>query len=136
MPIHKENRARYPSDWPQISQLVKERARYRCEECGVPHLAWGWRDGRGRFNEVNPAPLIEAGYKRPPFTLRTSDGFERKVIVIVLTVAHLDHTPENSDPRNLRAWCQACHLAYDAKHHQAARFERAHRAANTLDLFA
>jgi len=25
---------------------------------------------------------------------------------VVLTVAHLGHTPENCDPANLRAWCQ------------------------------
>jgi hypothetical protein len=34
---------------------------------------------------------------------------------VVLTVAHLDHTPENNDPANLRALCQPCHLRYDAK---------------------
>jgi 5-methylcytosine-specific restriction endonuclease McrA len=33
---------------------------------------------------------------------------------VVLTVAHLDHTPENCAPENLRAWCQRCHNAYDA----------------------
>ena len=36
---------------------------------------------------------------------------------VVLTIAHLDHTPENCNPDNLRALCQKCHLAYDAKHH-------------------
>lgn len=33
---------------------------------------------------------------------------------VILTVAHLDHQPENCDPTNLRAWCQKCHNAYDA----------------------
>lgn len=32
---------------------------------------------------------------------------------VVLTVAHLDHTPENCDESNLAALCQRCHLAYD-----------------------
>jgi 5-methylcytosine-specific restriction endonuclease McrA len=36
---------------------------------------------------------------------------------VVLTVAHLDHTPSNCDPANLRALCQRCHLRYDAQHH-------------------
>lgn len=31
-----------------------------------------------------------------------------------LTVAHLDHDPMNSDPRNLKALCAPCHLRYDA----------------------
>jgi 5-methylcytosine-specific restriction endonuclease McrA len=33
---------------------------------------------------------------------------------IILTVAHLDHTPENCSNENLRAWCQRCHNRYDA----------------------
>jgi len=32
---------------------------------------------------------------------------------VVLTIAHLDHTPENCDYNNLRALCQKCHNAYD-----------------------
>lgn len=33
---------------------------------------------------------------------------------VVLTVAHLDHTPENCDEENLAALCQRCHNRYDA----------------------
>ena len=40
---------------------------------------------------------------------------------VVLTVAHLDHTPENCDPSNLRALCQRCHNKYDAKHRAETR---------------
>lgn len=43
-----------------------------------------------------------------------------------LAVAHLDHTPENCDPDNLRAMCQACHLTYDAAHHAATRARTLH----------
>jgi hypothetical protein len=39
----------------------------------------------------------------------------------VLTVAHLDHTPENVHPANLRAMCQGCHLRYDRDHHAETR---------------
>jgi 5-methylcytosine-specific restriction endonuclease McrA len=38
---------------------------------------------------------------------------------VVLTVAHLDHQPENCDPSNLRAWCQKCHNRYDAPFRRA-----------------
>lgn len=34
--------------------------------------------------------------------------------MVVLTVAHLDHCPENVDLNNLKALCQRCHLRYDA----------------------
>lgn len=38
-----------------------------------------------------------------------------------LTVAHLDHTPENCERSNLRALCAPCHLRYDAKQHAESR---------------
>ena len=40
---------------------------------------------------------------------------------VVLTIAHLEHQPENCSPENLRALCQKCHLTYDAKHHAQTR---------------
>lgn len=43
---------------------------------------------------------------------------------VILTVAHLDHQPENCDRDNLRAMCQRCHLAYDAEEHMRVRAER------------
>lgn len=36
---------------------------------------------------------------------------------VILTVAHLDHDPQNCADENLKALCQKCHLSYDAKHH-------------------
>lgn len=36
---------------------------------------------------------------------------------VVLTVAHLDHNPQNCADENLKALCQRCHLTYDARHH-------------------
>ena len=50
---------------------------------------------------------------------------------VVLTVAHLDHTPENCDPSNLRAWCQKCHNGYDAPV-RAAGIKARHRAAPAI----
>lgn len=35
---------------------------------------------------------------------------------VILTIAHLDHTPENCDYENLRALCQKCHNNYDKDH--------------------
>lgn len=55
---------------------------------------------------------------------------------VVLTVAHLDHQPENCAPDNLRAWCQRCHLRYDAAHHatNARRTREARSGQAALDL--
>lgn len=41
--------------------------------------------------------------------------------VVVLTTAHLNHTPEDCADGNLRAMCQSCHLNYDRAHHAATR---------------
>ena len=41
-----------------------------------------------------------------------------------LTVAHLDHTPENCKPENLCAMCAPCHLKYDAEQHAETRRKR------------
>ena len=57
-----------------------------------------------------------------------------KVSRVVLTIAHLDHQPENNDPGNLRALCQRCHLAWDKEHHQKTAYQtrRAGKALGEL----
>lgn len=39
MPILKENRDRYPKNWKEIRQKILERAKHRCEICGVENYA-------------------------------------------------------------------------------------------------
>jgi hypothetical protein len=48
---------------------------------------------------------------------------------VTLTVAHLDHNPQNCEDENLRALCNKCHIGYDAKHHakNAAKTRRKKR---------
>ena len=48
-------------------------------------------------------------------TLTAADGM--KATRIVLTTAHLDHTPENCSDDNLASLCQRCHLNYDREIH-------------------
>ena len=54
--------------------------------------------------------------------------------MVVLTVMHLDHTPENCADDNLQAACQKCHNAYDAPHRRknAAKTRRAKLACGEL----
>ena len=75
-----------------------------------------------------------AGYKAGN-TVSCSDGSILKLIMIVLTIAHLDHQPENCHPANLAAWCQRHHLAYDAEHHKITAYRTRKDAAMTADLF-
>lgn len=35
--MHDFKKDRYPRNWKKIARLVKERAGWRCEECGHPH---------------------------------------------------------------------------------------------------
>jgi hypothetical protein len=51
---------------------------------------------------------------------------------VVLTVAHLNHTPEDCRPENLRALCQRCHLHLDRHIHLTNRL----RCQDTPDMFS
>ena len=100
MPIKPENKARYPKHWKAIVAQVRERSGGQCEclgECGLHRTNPGPR----RCCERNGHPAKWAKGK------------------VVLTVAHLDHTPENCELENLRDMCQRCHLRYDVPHHRA-----------------
>lgn len=113
MPIRPENRARYPHNWREISVAIKRRAGWRCEcegECGR-----GTHDGRCPNHHDQPA--YGTGSK------------------VVLTTAHLDHTPENCAPDNLKAMCQACHLHYDKEHHAQTAYRTRKAKAGVSDMF-
>ena len=138
MPIRPENKARYPSSWKDISAEARARAGQRCEgspdfpNCRAPNRTLGyWRN-----DEFVPMPraLRDAGAKKGDL-IECSDGSAIKIIEIVLTVAHLDHTPENCDPDNLRAWCQRCHLHYDRHHHAQTRARTRQIGKAVGDLF-
>ena len=98
MPIRPENSARYPKNWKAISASIRERSGGQCEcvaECGL--------HPDHRCIEVNGTDAQFAKGK------------------IILTVAHLDHTPENCADSNLKAMCQRCHNRYDQPHRQQTR---------------
>ena len=40
---------------------------------------------------------------------------------VSLAAAHLDHNPGNNRQRNLKSFCQRCHLIHDRPHHLARR---------------
>lgn len=55
--------------------------------------------------------------------------------LVVLTVAHLNHTPEDCCDENLAAMCQRCHLTYDAQHHAETRRQTEREKRAIGDLF-
>ena len=113
MPIKPENRARYARDWLLITHAIKQRAGWRCEcagECGRGHVE--------RCQNLHGEPSQDTGKR------------------VCLTTAHLDHAPENNDSSNLKAMCNACHLAYDAEHHAQTAYETRRAGKAVGDLFA
>lgn len=142
MPIRAENRSRYPADWPVISRRVRNAAGNCCEQCGVRNGAVIYRGSHG----TTPAWRYE---EDPVFTNSLSpfdgtelhatcwDDFDRHSgpVKVILTVAHLDHTPENCALDNLRALCQRCHNSYDAARRRAGIADRARANRAAADLF-
>lgn len=145
MPIRPENRPRYPRDWKAISARIRERDGNACKWCLAPDRALILRvrgsgvwapmpDAReiGVEGDLSDAVWLvdfrgewrnEHGQRMPRHRAVRPELV--RVTRVVLTVAHLDHTPENCDESNLAALCQRCHLGYDmATHVRNARETR------------
>lgn len=113
MPISAQNRPLYPADWKEISRRIRfERAKGKCEKCGVADGAQGWRDAVGNFwTEQQIFDAKDAG-----FELMRAKAERERILKIVLTVAHVDQNPANNAESNLLALCQRCHNRLDAPH--------------------
>ena len=118
VPIKPENKGRYPKDWKAIRKRILDRAFNRCE--GSPAFP-DCRICNGWFRNNTTGETSSNPMQAEAWEFADGDSVTR----IVLTIGHLDHTPENCSDDNLRAWCQRCHLNYDAKMHaQASRITR------------
>lgn len=110
MPIRAENRSRYPKDWAAISlRIRRDRAEWRCEAMDA-----NGESSRCAARHGEPHPVTGSR--------------------VVLTVAHLDHVPENCDDSNLRAMCQRCHNIYDMPMRRAGIKQRAKDALGVPDM--
>ena len=130
MPIRPENLRRYPGgspnsrEWKALRASILERAGNRCEQCGVPNRDIGHRSASRNGEWVS---------HNDPKNAKIAKQLRHLAIKIILTIAHLDHTPENNDPANLKALCQLCHNRYDAAHRAAGRKARKKGAGRLLD---
>ena len=77
--------SRYPKDWKEIANSIKEASGWRCAKCGMQCIKPG--------NDVSKLSISERRAK-------------------TLQVHHADCTPENNDPSNLIPLCSGCHLSY------------------------
>ncbi len=140
MPIKPENRKRYPKNWKtEIRPAILLRAEDYCEcrgECGDDHYHERCKAPNGMLivrHRTVPADWV-------PWLLDEDLGtnLRGKPVKIVLTIAHLNHTPEDCRPENLLALCQRCHLRLDRFEHakNAAETRRRRRNEGQRELFA
>lgn len=107
MPIKPENRKRYPKNWKEIANAIRDRGNQQCE--GSPAYP------ECRAQNGAPHPITGS--------------------MVVLTVAHLNHMPEDCSDDNLKSMCQRCHLTYDAHHHKQTAYATRKAKAQTKDMF-
>jgi hypothetical protein len=116
MPMDKK---RYPKNWNQIATKVKKKANWCCEKCHRPCRKP--KENRFDFEDrIESTPwsddLYECEYDEELGSILRS-----KLTRFTLTVAHLNHIPEDCRPENLKALCSVCHCRYDAVHHVKSR---------------
>lgn len=104
--------SKYPPDWEERRQRILERSGNCCEFCGVENYAVGARDINGDWHDMD-----DIGHMSYEYGMRLFGDYP-VLIKIILTIAHLDHDPENWDvsENRLAALCQRCHLQYDREH--------------------
>lgn len=98
--------SKYPPNWSEIRKRILERAKDKCECCGLKN-----KSKIHSFKENGITVWKDLTYGE---WMRRN---QPKHITVVLTIAHLDHDETNHDVRDkrLKAMCQLCHLRYDAK---------------------
>ena len=151
MPIRPENRALYPKNWKsEVVPRIRARSQNRCEchgECGIYHGI----SNPGISMPLDPRRCAIANgdvtYMTPDGkwhgcyqslkgeVIETVAGKDYRAIEIVLTVAHLNHQPEDCSDKNLLHMCQGCHNRYDMPTRRAGIKARAKATRAAGDLF-
>lgn len=109
--------SKYPANWKtEIRPAVLARAKDCCESCGLP-------------NGQTVHSFKENGKTVWRYLATPNEWHEKgspKAVIVVLTIAHLDHDEENHDVKldRLMAMCQLCHLRYDRDEKKRRRRER------------
>lgn len=100
------DRKLYPVNWDAIASQIKVEANWCCEFCGRAC--------------IRPGELLEEFCDR----IRTTDNPDDCPVVAdfrtyprryLMTVAHLNHIPQDCDRANLKALCNSCHCRYDLR---------------------
>lgn len=143
----------YKKYHPDLSKKIRPdilaRAGNKCEQCGVRNHSVGYRNEDGYFIGTGGNILHDLagdGLDYPSLELlpyKTAKEFadmcnelgDEKYIVIVLTIAHLDHNTFNNDYNNLKALCQRCNLRLDNEFHIKNRKQSSNKKKGLQELF-
>lgn len=131
MPIDYNN---YPKKWPQIRAKILKRSGHCCDHCGVSNYAVGYRTKKGgKFVTLSMNASAKLAQASKYILLK---GATKKLIIIVITVAHLDHDEWNHDVKmdRLAALCQKCHFNYDRNDNANRKAYGKHYKRNQLSI--
>lgn len=135
MPIRPELRKFYGKHWREVIRpRILARAGNKCEQCGVlNHVVvaracswWMVPPALWWFTPWKPDGFPNIVW-RSGTAIHKGDNFPKEIcrlVSIVLTVAHLNHTPGDDRDDNLKALCQYCHLTMDQGQHHLTRSTR------------
>lgn len=107
---------KYHPDWKTVIRpAVIERAKNKCEGCGVSNYDSGYRLPilGGTFFMAKSFLNYKEAKGFADKHNENAFGFTPKYIVIVLTVSHTDHNIKNNSMDNLKLLCQKCHNKHD-----------------------
>jgi sugar phosphate isomerase/epimerase len=142
MPIRPELKQFYVGpEWLERRHRILNRAKNCCEQCGKPNttVIWTftWKDPAGLHMAWRPAQRVVSEWRNEHGQVladKPSQATKMRGIVVILTVAHLNHDPEDNRDENLNALCQWCHLHYDQAHHKQSRIIRKDAARPLLGV--
>jgi hypothetical protein len=136
MPIRPQYKWLYPIDWPQLSAMIRfERAKGRCERCGRPHGRAVRHLGDGRWWDEEEQTWRNGRGQSLSRLARIGDPLGVSTTRVALAAAHLDHDPSNNRMRNLKAFCQRCHMLHDHEEHRRRRLLTLRMRKAIGDLF-
>ena len=128
--------SKYPTNWKtEIRPNILKRAKNCCEWCGVPNKKSIFRGFINLYTEGKKTEKLEVYqdiegniYNAANSEFIKCDCYEsiyplsgnenQKAILVILTIAHLDHNITNNDYSNLKAGCQKCHITHDKEYHK------------------
>ena len=116
------DRSLYPDNWDELALAIKTEANWCCTECGRPCRQPG--ESFDAFLKRCWTPSLELRF--PTYEVVYGQKVS-KAGRFTLTVAHLDHEPQNCDRTNLKALCAPCHGTYDLKQMGRKRVLKAER---------